>query len=596
MTKRHPNRSAMRMTQIGAPMRNAPAMRTSQIRSSQRGIGKALIVALFLLLPAAVSAQGTLAPVPQQVFLDSSGNPLNNGKICTYAAGTTTPLATYYDPSLNVLYQNANPIRTNSAGRPTTGGVYLSATSYKIVVLTAGSDGTCSTGTTIYSQDNVASVPATAVGLDIDGTAGEALAAGDAVYLSDGSGARTAGRWYKADADNTYSSSGSVMVGMAPTACTSGQANCSIRVGGRMTGLSGLTVGTPYYASATAGALTSTAPTNARLLGSADTTTSIVIAPNPGPTWAMLAVTGNTALGDAAADTLTVNATITSNLIATDNTYDIGASGATRFRNLFLAGNATIGGTLALTGVGTFTAQPSFLSTALHADDIIWSANKVLRRNTSDGSDSGSITLAGGGAAGSTRGAYAIFYGNEFSGAGFTGIDMYPGNIAGSKIILRNGADGNAFNVNFDGTVESGGIQATTCAACGSAVRIDANVLKRDSSSLAFKDWRPLTLDDARNVLRLTPIAFTSKIAADHPGWVQYGFGAEPTYATHQPFGIPDQSNYNDRAILAASTRVVQEHDVRLDKQLDLIDGLLKRMEALEQENAALRAQLWHAR
>lgn len=41
---------------------------------------------------------------------------------------------------------------------------------------------------------------------------------------------------------------------------------------------------------------------------------------------------GNVTVGDSSADTLTVNSTITSNLIFTDNTYDIGASGATRPR------------------------------------------------------------------------------------------------------------------------------------------------------------------------------------------------------------------------------------------------------------------------
>jgi hypothetical protein len=59
---------------------------------------------------------------------------------------------------------------------------------------------------------------------------------------------------------------------------------------------------------------------------------------------------GAVALGDAAADNITVNGTVTSNLIFTDNTYDIGASGATRPRNLFLAGNATVGGDIVLTG------------------------------------------------------------------------------------------------------------------------------------------------------------------------------------------------------------------------------------------------------
>ena len=63
-----------------------------------------------------------------------------------------------------------------------------------------------------------------------------------------------------------------------------------------------------------------------------------------------LAVNGNTTLGDAAADTVTVNGTITSNLIFTDNTYDIGASGATRPRNLYLAGNEVVGGSVTWSG------------------------------------------------------------------------------------------------------------------------------------------------------------------------------------------------------------------------------------------------------
>jgi hypothetical protein len=76
----------------------------------------------------------------------------------------------------------------------------------------------------------------------------------------------------------------------------------------------------------------------------------------------VLSVTGNTTLGDAAADTLTINSTITSNLIFTDNTYDIGASGATRPRNLFVAGNATIGGLT--TGRVVYTATNGILSSS----------------------------------------------------------------------------------------------------------------------------------------------------------------------------------------------------------------------------------------
>jgi len=69
-----------------------------------------------------------------------------------------------------------------------------------------------------------------------------------------------------------------------------------------------------------------------------------------------LTLNGNVTIGDSASDTLTVNSTITSNLIFTDNTYDIGASGATRPRDLHLSRNALMGGTLGVTGLLTATA------------------------------------------------------------------------------------------------------------------------------------------------------------------------------------------------------------------------------------------------
>ena len=63
-----------------------------------------------------------------------------------------------------------------------------------------------------------------------------------------------------------------------------------------------------------------------------------------------LSSTGNTTLGNASSDTLTVNALVNSNLLFTDATYDIGASGATRPRDMFLSRNLTVGGTLTLAG------------------------------------------------------------------------------------------------------------------------------------------------------------------------------------------------------------------------------------------------------
>ena len=49
-------------------------------------------------------------------FLDVDGLPLAGGKINTYQAGSTTPLATYTD--VNGLIPNTNPIILGTDGRP----------------------------------------------------------------------------------------------------------------------------------------------------------------------------------------------------------------------------------------------------------------------------------------------------------------------------------------------------------------------------------------------------------------------------------------------------------------------------------------------
>ena len=208
----------------------------------------------------------TLTPTPYQSVFDSNGDPVSGALITTYLAGTSTLTPTYTTSSGTA---NANPIVADGAGRFV---AYLDpAVSYKFVITTAAS-------VAIKTVDNILAVPST-IDLDVTGVAGEAIALGDAVYLSDGTGGLTAGRWYRTDADNTYSSSAAKTVGMAPAEVASA-ATGSFRLQGRLTGLSGLTAGAGYYASATAGALTSTAPTNSRFIGTADTTTTLVLTPS----------------------------------------------------------------------------------------------------------------------------------------------------------------------------------------------------------------------------------------------------------------------------------------------------------------------------
>jgi len=73
-----------------------------------------------------------LSSVPKLQFFDANGNPLAGGKLYTYAAGTTTPLATYTDST--GLTPNTNPIILDSRGEA---NVWLDATQYKFELTTA---------------------------------------------------------------------------------------------------------------------------------------------------------------------------------------------------------------------------------------------------------------------------------------------------------------------------------------------------------------------------------------------------------------------------------------------------------------------------
>jgi len=67
-----------------------------------------------------------ISPTPKLQFFDANGNPLAGGKLYTYAAGTTTPLATFTDES--GLTSNANPIILDSRGEAS---VWLGTAAYK---------------------------------------------------------------------------------------------------------------------------------------------------------------------------------------------------------------------------------------------------------------------------------------------------------------------------------------------------------------------------------------------------------------------------------------------------------------------------------
>jgi hypothetical protein len=102
-----------------------------------------IFLALFLCLP--MAAQVAVSPIvqPHVNLVDASGNPCAGCTFQSYAAGTTTPLATYTDSSGTST--NTNPIVLDAAGGA---NVWLSNSSYKFILKTGA-------GATIWTVDNV---------------------------------------------------------------------------------------------------------------------------------------------------------------------------------------------------------------------------------------------------------------------------------------------------------------------------------------------------------------------------------------------------------------------------------------------------------
>ena len=88
-------------------------------------------------------ATTSLAPTPKLQFFDANGAPLAGGLLYTYAAGSTTPLATYTDST--GLIANTNPIVLDSRGEA---NVWLGAAIYKFALYT-------SVGVLIWTVDNI---------------------------------------------------------------------------------------------------------------------------------------------------------------------------------------------------------------------------------------------------------------------------------------------------------------------------------------------------------------------------------------------------------------------------------------------------------
>jgi hypothetical protein len=108
-------------------------------------------------------ATTSLAPTPKLQFFDANGDPLVGGLLYTYAAGTTTPLATYTDST--GVSANTNPIVLDSRGEA---NVWLSFVAYKLALYTSVASGSVLIWTVDNISTNGSNLPVT--DLNGDGT------------------------------------------------------------------------------------------------------------------------------------------------------------------------------------------------------------------------------------------------------------------------------------------------------------------------------------------------------------------------------------------------------------------------------------------
>jgi len=106
---------------------------------------KTFILFLFALAAAFGQTLPNAVPLPnpEVQFLNQNGQPLAGGLVYTYAAGTTTPIATYTDSS--AATPNANPIVLDSAGRAS---IWIGAAAIKLGVYDVNS-------VLQWTQDNI---------------------------------------------------------------------------------------------------------------------------------------------------------------------------------------------------------------------------------------------------------------------------------------------------------------------------------------------------------------------------------------------------------------------------------------------------------
>ena len=406
---------------------------------------------------------GTLTPTPFQTVLDTDGVAVSGALIYTYVGGTTTAAATYTTSALSVA--NANPIVADAAGRFV---AYLPAGgNFKFLYKTAA-------GATIEEQDNILSVPGAAVNLDIEGTVGQAVTAGQVCYLSTGAEATplTAGLWYLTDADFAPTSTTCQSVGVAVSAIAINTAG-TIRLAGTATMATAVVIGSTYYVSATAGAITATAPALSRTVGVALTTSTLLLAAvtavvTPAGSNTQVQFNDSGVLGGDAGFTY-IKAT-DAVAIAGPTTVGgtLGVTGATTLSStvatgaLTVTGAATVSTTLGVTGATTLSSTvatgaltvtgAATVSTTLGVTGAITSATSVALTGTTNNLgtitsgvwNAGAVTSSGG-ISGTTGAFSSTVTGGTYNGQTISSAANFTGTLGVAGLLTVSGSGLNEF-------------------------------------------------------------------------------------------------------------------------------------------------------
>jgi hypothetical protein len=159
-----------------------------------------------------------------------------------------------------------------------------------------------------------------------------------------------------------------------------------------------------------------------------------------------LTLNGNVTVGDSSADTLTINSTITSNLIFTDNTYDIGASGATRPRTLYL---------------GTSLITPSITNSGLSNGRVVLAGTGGLLQDSANLTFSSNILGVAGATTitGSNNATYTFSVTNDASGTSYSGSGK---RLAFFRTSTSAAADQPGIDIGYDISGGSGIIAGST--------------------------------------------------------------------------------------------------------------------------------------